>query len=1317
MTYDPALKTHRDWIGLLQPVGVVVSPPALLAAQALVDENLTGLRDEFDAILLPPRDREGERHTSPALPLHINRFERLAERVLGWNTETDLVPLKELPDTLRVPLPEYQTELAPSYAVPVAPDSEDPAKGNPGRWLALINVLPRDHDLDRPSGSAHGPDAWHASPHSRFERLLRETQVPLGLLFNESSLRVVYQPVGEASGHVTFPFALLAQPQGAIALGALKMLLSADRLFSVAPKQRLPAILVASRRYQNEVSETLSAQVLDALWELLAGFRSADAAAKGRLLGELVSAQPEGIYAGLLTVLLRLIFVLKAEDQGMLPNHPVYLQGYSVRGLFESLRDDAGRYADAMDLRVHAWGRLIALFRLIHDGGGHGELRLPPRYGELFDPDAHPFLEGRPLGSRRVAGETLDHPRVSDGVVYRVLAKLMVLDGEALSYRTLDVEQLGGVYESLMGFAVKRVEGTSVALTPDDVVVDLDALLAVKRERAKQLAAIVGKKLPPELAKSLDAAKSVAELVSSLGRRISSRTPTPLPPGALVLHPTEERRRSGSHYTPRALTEPIVKTTLDPVLEALSGASPTPAQILGIKVCDPAMGSGAFLVAACRYLGDALVRAWGVHGAPSGADAIPPDEDEVLHARRLVAQHCLYGVDRNPFAVSLAKLSLWLVTMAKDHPFTFLDPVLRHGDSLVGLSRDQLGAFHWSVDSAKGVQFDLLLSGALSRAVSLRTEIQARASSDDTAEKSRLHRDAEHSLADARMLGDLVVESFFAEAKDKARAARLKERHAQVLAWQQGKLPRAELAGVAEGMREGERGVFPFHWPLAFPEVFARENPGFDAIVGNPPYGGKNTIASGNHDAYIPWLQVTHSESHGAADLIAHFFRRSFDLLREGGTLGLIATNTLSQGDTRASGLRWICQHGGTIYNATRRHKWDGMAAVVVSVVHIRRGEWFREIVLDGNPVEAISAFLQQGTIHDDPPTLLANHGKSFKGVEISSLGFLFDDHPSSIPTNMLNPIRDALRHDASRILRPYLGGEDINSSPTITAPRTVVDVDGMTEHEFRKLAPILAATLEAKVVPDLQSRGLPTDRWWNFRRPSLELKATASRLHSLLAVARVSKTCAFELIPSNIVANEKIVLFASNSTAFFAVMQSRVHEFWARFFSSTLKDDLQYTPSDCFETFPFPAGWETNAALEALGRDYHALRAGIMVARDEGLTKTYNRFHDPDEDGEDILRLREMHDAMDRAVLAAYGWSELRPVCAFVDEHPDDEEDAEESGTRKKKRAVRYRWPDAERDAVLAKLLALNAERAKEEKKQRELAAQTAKVAKRLKG
>src|SRR5262249_9138443 len=157
---------------------------------------------------------------------------------------------------------------------------------------------------------------------------------------------------------------------------------------------------------------------LDALHALLRGFSAADEATRGALLREVVREAPAEVYGGLLATLLRLVFLLYAEDRSLLGADPVYVRHYAVTALFENLRDAAAPYPDGMDQRYGAWARLLTLFRLVHDGGGHGALRLPPRYGRLFDPDAYPFLEGRVHGSRRVAGDRLDVPRVSDGVIY-----------------------------------------------------------------------------------------------------------------------------------------------------------------------------------------------------------------------------------------------------------------------------------------------------------------------------------------------------------------------------------------------------------------------------------------------------------------------------------------------------------------------------------------------------------------------------------------------------------------------------------------------------------------------------------------------------------------------------------------------------------------------------------------------------------------------------------------------------------------------------------------------------------------------------------
>ena len=283
-------------------------------------------------------------------------------------------------------------------------------------------------------------------------------------------------------------------------------------------------------------------------------------------------------------------------------------------------------------------------------------------------------------------GARIDPPLVGDGTIHRVLEKLIVLDAERISYRALDVEHIGSVYETMMGFRLETATGRSVAIKATKkhgapATVNIEELLQeAPAKRAKWLRDRTDRNLTPKVSKAvLDVDSQSVGAIDDLHAALLSvidknATPDLVPAGTMVLQPSEERRRSGSHYTPRELTEPIVRIALEPILDRLrseDAGPPRPDQILDLKVCDPAMGSGAFLVEACRQLADALIEAWRAHKV---VPDIPSDEDETILARRLVAQRCLYGVDRNPKAVDLAKLSLWLTTLAKEHPLTFLDP-------------------------------------------------------------------------------------------------------------------------------------------------------------------------------------------------------------------------------------------------------------------------------------------------------------------------------------------------------------------------------------------------------------------------------------------------------------------------------------------------------------------------------------------------------------------------------------------------------------------------------------------------------------------
>ena len=842
---------------------------------------------------------------------------------------------------------------------------------------------------------------------------------------------------------------------------------------------------------------------------------------------------------------------------------------------------------------------------------------------------------------------------------------------------------------------------------------------------------------------------------------------------------------------------------------------------------------------------------------------IPPDEDEVIHARRLVARKCLYGVDRNPMAVDLAKVSLWLSTLARDHPLTFVDHAFRHGDSLVGLSRRQIEAFHWLRDAQplqKGIEVGWVHE-PMAKATELRRRIREAGEEVSDREFHDLWHDARNEIDVVRLYGDLALAAFFAETKPKQREAKRLEFAGAVT-----RNEAIRYLGWLEEQRDADPPLAPFHWEVEFPEVFDRENPGFDAFVGNPPFAGKNAVAAGNVGGYPDWLKTLHDESHGNADLVAHFFRRAFDLVRAGGTFGLIATNTIAQGDTRSSGLRWICEHGGEIYRAVKRYQWPGEAAVVVSVLHVARtgeardertgsrnveaaevgdrhatGRFPGRRVLDGAKVDAITAFLFHRGGHADPIRLRANAGKSFVGSYVLGMGFTFDDTDKKGVASPLAEMQRLIESDPRNreVIFPYIGGEEVNTSPTHAHHRYVInfrdwphrradrqaqasktwtpgsadilsaraggppwttrrrpeivpagfqpatgrrsavvpagtmpappeqppllgratgsesrptspetgreamrtpahrdgDDDardewgsgddrpvetaswaGATDAERREWLrsgvvpadypgavaadwPELVGIVEERVKPERAKLGDNGDarrrkeKWWLWGRYTPALFAAIGGQERVVVNSQVSAYLQFAFVPADMVFAHTTNIYALDTLAAFCVLQSRSHEIWARFFGSSLEDRLRYTPSDCFETFPFPHSWETHPSLEATGKAYYEHRAALMVRNNEGMTKTYNRFHDPYEDDSDISRLRELHAAMDRAVLDAYGWADIPTDCDFLLDYEIDE-----ATWGRKKKPYRYRWPDPVRDEVLARLLALNAERAAEE-------------------
>jgi hypothetical protein len=358
-----------------------------------------------------------------------------------------------------------------------------------------------------------------------------------------------------------------------------------------------------------------------------------------------------------------------------------------------------------------------------------------------------------------------------------------------------------------------------------------------------------------------------------------------------------------------------------------------------------------------------------------------------------------------------------------------------------------------------------------------------------------------------------------------------------------------------------------------------------------------------------------------------------------------------------------------------------------------------RHAWLDDRPVSDISAYLVEGTFSDRPMRLISNDS-SFSGLYYYGAGFVFDDrargsHSHSVLSEILH------REPHSReVVFDLTGGEDILDTPSQLPFRKIIYFGSRSLSESQQF-PSLLRLVEQSVKPERDAlRDTPDARrlkeyWWQFARDRPALRSFAASLERMIVVPFTAAhfTASF-VSASTIVASPHTVICLESDGAF-ALLQSRPHELWARFFASSMKDDLRYTPSTCFETFPFPEDFESNEAIERAGREYYDFRAALMVKNDEGLTKTYNRFHDRDNREPDIVRLRELHAAMDRAVLDAYGWTDIKTDCDFFADYTEEDEDGNEI-----EKSIRYRWPDEVRDEVLARLLALNAERHAEEVK-----------------
>ncbi|MBN1172701.1 MAG: SAM-dependent DNA methyltransferase, partial [Micromonosporaceae bacterium] len=1113
--------------------------------------------------------------------------------------------------------------------------------------------------------------------------------------------------------------------------------------------------LRASLDSQEELTEALGVQVRKAVELLVAAFGRIDVRDRERGGPGLRDVDAHDVYRGAVTVMMRIVFLLFAEERKLLPSdNDLYATAYSVGRLCDELEQRVIEGSEEhLEHTTAAWCRLLALFNAVYQGVDHPRLTMHGHDGSLFDPAGYPWL---PLS---IDDRTVLH--MLRAVQYVQVGTGRNRERRRLSFRALYVEQIGFVYEGLLSFEGFRAGDVVVGLIgkegqEDEVpLADLEAhaaaapgvdALAAKlaeaykdskigsaKALAKRLAPLEGvareetlKKLLAVTGGDYPLAQRLLPFVGVIREDLRG-LPTVILPGALFVTESALRRNTGTHYTPRFLAEEVVEGALEPLvyspgpLQTANKAEWTlrsSAEILALKVADIAMGSAAFLVAAARYLADHLIEAWSREGDERARAYVETatdrqaglDEDPlVIEARRQIIEHCLYGVDINPMAVEMAKLSLWLVSMDPDRPFTFLDDRLAAGDSLLGItSLEQLEYLHLDPVRGRKLHEDLLgwaagVAPLVREVADLRRQIAGIQSGADPlgalAHKRELLAEAEAKTKQLRLFADLVVGAALVSSrkgpgsKDPNAREDIEEQRA---AGREGRfVEAARLADAAHAGRDAEAltrraewlatdhvpGSFPrepLHWPLVFPEVF--EHGGFDAVIGNPPFLGGQKLTGTMGVAYREHLVESIGRGErGSADLVAYFALRAHDLLNPTGQSGLIATNTLAQGDTRQVGLDRMADEGVTIRKAIKSKPWPSRSAVLefCAVWASRAPLGERAVrIADGAVVSGITPALDPASrVRGNPHRLKANGSMSFQGSIVLGLGFTMSPDEAAAFLE-----KDARNRD---VLFPYLNGQDLNSRPDASGSRWVINFHDWPEDRARTYPDCYGRVLRlVKPERDGNNRKVRRERWWQYAERSSGLYEAIQGLDRVIAIARVSKTVLPLMVPTGQVASEMVVVFATDDTAMLALLSSGPHYWWTVSRASTMKADIRYTPSDVFETLPLP---ELTQRMRELGHRLDTRRREIMLAREAGLTATYGLVNDESCRDEDIVELRRIHEEIDVAVCGAYGWDDL------VKQRLDH-------GCHKSGPYLRYTVGPAAQREIVDRLLELNHERYAEE-------------------
>ena len=1156
-------------------------------------------------------------------------------------------------------------------------------------------------------------DGWAATPIDRAAAALRHHNIPLGIVTNTRTWVIVWAPRGSATGWVLFDTHAMLDDREL--LDAFTSLLSRRRQLAVADTDTLPALLNRSLDSQEELTENLSVEVRQAVEMLVDAIGRADRETGGLALA---GVDADHVYQGAVTIVMRLVFVLAAEERLLLPgDDDLWISNYGIAGLADRLIQAANISGeDVLARQAEAFPQILAASRIVHDGVRHQTLNVRGYGGSVFDPDRHPWLEGRQPGG---PGKPV---HVDDRTMLHILRGLTRWQGRRLAYRTLDVEQIGYVYEGLLDHTAVKADTVYLGLAgkhePEVRLDDLETQAARGDTQLvkwlKDVTGLSAAQVTRGLANNNPDGEQERLLLAACGNdpqlaqrarpyvgliRKDERTGQPIIflPGDWFVTKSDARSGSGAYYTPRSLAEEVVKHTLDALIYD-PGPRQTlnedewrirkPADIINLSVADIAMGSGAFLVAADRYLANRLIESLTLHGATdqddpalqtlhritqqheqSHATADTDTDEAALTARRLIATRVLYGADINPMAVEMAKLSLWLATAAKDHPFGFLDHHLVAGDSLLGLTDvKQLEYIHPDPRQGERLRTTTWLSqipwtiqSTLQEALGQREALERIRVQDlrDVEQQQAILNAVQQQLRDLTTIANATTAETFRAAQNNNRnldadLATVADYAETVLSPastpEERDTARSWLLEVTRRMNDARPpGGFernPVQWVLRFPEVFQKaDRPGFDAILGNPPYlGGKKITPALGFDYRAFLVEDIGSGRRGNADLVIYFLLNAARLSQH--TVGLLTTNTAAQGDSREIGLEYLTEIAKwRLVRAVRSAKWPSKSAnLQFSAIYLDRDATNGSpAVLDGAPVRRIGPDLRVASrVTGSPHRLRASQNMAFQGSVVLGMGFVLthseaDEMVAADPKN-------------AEVIFPYLNGRDLNDSPDQRASRRIINFFDWTEEHaqryalpFRHVAQRVRperATKDAKKYPKM------VNEWWRYWNERPGLYAALAGLDQAIAITNVSNVVQPTLVPTEQVFSHSLTVFASESEAFFGVLASAVHGEWVRRHAGGLRTDVRYAV-DVFESFPLPQNVES---LALAGSAVAEARRKVQMGRSIGLTATYNLVNDSATVDDLVGNLRKAHMALDLAVLIAYGWSDLEPDHGFYE-------------------------------------------------------------------